>query len=123
MRVEFFFKAQSELSSLVNFMQAYRPTVLAPSPLGALKIPSQSLFHRFNLANKVKNDSLLPSAKNIIDVMPSANVCIHYSLKYNSQKSVDQSFAYFEGFLSKAEAIGVSEIMIISGSGDKKALK
>jgi hypothetical protein len=122
MRVEFFFKAQSELSSLVNFMQAYRP-VLAPSALGTSKIPSQSIFNRFNLANKVKNDCLLPSAKNIIDVMPSANVCIHYSLKYNSQKSVDQSFAYFEGFLSKAEAIGVSEIMIISGSGDKKALK
>lgn len=118
MRVEFFFKAQSELSSLVNFMQAYQQPLL-----GASKLQSQSIFNRFNLANKVKNDNLLPSAKNIIDLMPSANVCIHYSLKYNNMKSVDQSFAYFEGFLKKAEAIGVSEVMILSGSGEKKALK
>lgn len=116
MRVEFFFKAQSELSALVNFLMAYQQTSTTKiSPL----MP-QFKFSRFNLANKVKNDNLLVSAKNIINVMPSANVCVHYSLKYNSRKSVDQSFAYFNGFLTEAEGLGVAEVMIISGSGDKK---
>ena len=120
MRVEFFFKSQSELSALVNFMMATQQT----SRISTTKISPvmpQSVFSRFNLANKVKNDNILVSAKNIIDVMPSANVCIHYSLKYNSQKTVNQSFAYFSGFLTKAENMGVAEVMIVSGSGDKKA--
>lgn len=123
MRIEFFFKAQSELSALVNFMMAYQQSS-SPHLLSKLPsvLPTQSIFHRFNLANKVKNDNLLESAKNIMKVMPSANVCAHYSLKYNSVKSVDLSFTKFEKFLSDAEAIGVSEVMVISGSGDKKAL-
>ena len=124
MRVEFFFKAQSELSSLVNFMNAYpRPAeAVATSLITNLAAAPPKLFSKFNLANKVKNDNLLESAKNIIRVMPEADVCVHYSLKYNSQKSVEQSFTYFNGFLLKAEEIGVKEVMIISGSGDKKAL-
>lgn len=124
MRVEFFFKAQSELSALVNFMMAYQQSAALTTsklPLIAPLITPQPLFSRFNLANKVKNDNLLASATNILNVMPSANVCIHYSLKYNSQKSIDQSFVSFNNFLSKAEKMGVAEILIISGSGDKKA--
>lgn len=125
MRVEFFFKAQSELSALVNFMGAYQQsTALSPASLVS-KVSSSAvpaIFNRFNLANKVKNDNLLASANNIINIMPDANVCVHYSLKYNTQKSVDQSFSYFTGFLTKAEQMGVAEILIISGSGDKKAL-
>ena len=124
MRVEFFFKAQSELTSLVNFMNAYpRPAeAVAATLITNLAAAPPKLFSKFNLANKVKNDNLLESAKNIIRVMPAADVCIHYSLKYNSQKSVEQSFSYFNGFLTKAEEMGVKEVMIISGSGDKKAL-
>jgi hypothetical protein len=125
MRVEFFFKAQSELSALVNFMGAYQQsTAVNPSSL-ASKVSTSAvptIFNRFNLANKLKNDNLLASAKNIINIMPAANVCVHYSLKYNTQKSVEQSFSYFNGFLSKAEQMGVAEILVISGSGDKKAL-
>lgn len=121
MRIEFFFKAQSELSALVNFMGAYQQsTIVSPSKISTSAAPL--IFSRFNLANKVKNDNLLVSAKNIINIIPAANVCVHYSLKYNTQKSVDQSFSYFNGFLSKAEQMGVAEILIISGSGDKKAL-
>ena len=120
MRVEFFFKAQSELSALATFMMAYQQSATLASTKLSPIIP-QPLFSRFNLANKVKNDNLLASAKNIMNVMPAANVCVHYSLKYNSQKSVDESFAYFSGFVSKAEQMGVAEILIISGSGDKKA--
>jgi hypothetical protein len=125
MRIEFFFKAQSELSALVNFMSAYQQsTAVSPSSLVSKVSTSAvpSIFNRFNLANKVKNDNLLASAKNIINIMPAANVCVHYSLKYNTQKSVEQSFSYFNGFLSKAEQMGVAEILVISGSGDKKAL-
>lgn len=125
MRIEFFFKAQSELSALVNFMGAYQQsTAASPSSLVSKVSTSAvpTIFNRFNLANKVKNDNLLASAKNIINIMPAANVCVHYSLKYNTQKSVEQSFSYFNGFLSKAEEMGVAEILVISGSGDKKAL-
>ena len=124
MRVEFFFKAQSELSSLVTFMNAYpRPAeAVATSLITNIATAPPKLFNKFNLANKVKNDNLLESAKNIIRIMPTADVCIHYSLKYNTQKSVEQSFSYFNGFLTKAEEMGVKEVMIISGSGDKKAL-
>ena len=127
MRVEFFFKSQVELSALVNFMKGYhqpahQSAIIATSKLAPVQLITDNVFSRFNLANKVKNDNLLVSAKNIINVMPDADVCIHYSLKYNSQKSVEQSFSYFNGFLTKAEEIGVKEVMIISGSGDKKAL-
>lgn len=122
MRIEFFFKAQSELSGLVNFMAGYQQTAAASHLTTKVQQSSTSIFSRFNLANKVKNDNLLASAKNIISLMPAADVCVHYSLKYNTQRNVDQSFTHFNEFVSKAEDIGVTEVLVISGSGDKKAL-
>lgn len=71
---------------------------------------------------QTKEDQLLECCKAITTAIPSAEVCVHYSLKWNYKHGVDQSFEAFSDFcacLSKHER---SSILLISGGGKKRKL-
>jgi hypothetical protein len=109
MRIELFFKTSSQLSTILNFLNTQ-------SQIQPLYCQS------FNLANKIRNENLMPYALQIIEKFPSADVCIHYSIKNNKFKTVDDSSKHFIDTVDKAKHAGVKEILLVSGSGEKRVI-
>lgn len=72
----------------------------------------------FNIPNKVRNENLLPYAEQILNMSPSADISIHYSIKNNKFKTMTESLNHFKTTVSNAANIGVKEILLVSGSGD-----
>merc|ERR1711871_1852416 len=89
--------------------------------------------NKFNLTNKARNerDHLLKSANKIFEWGVSENldldVCIHYSMKNNKGKTVEESLAILGKFLQQASSLSSSssrestcELLLCSGGGKKK---
>lgn len=100
-RVELFFKDIKELKQRVQFLDSHG-------------------FSSFNLVNKNKADALDDWVDAIQDVSPNADVCCHYSLKYNKvpRKGPKEQK---ERLLDTLKLSKANEILIISGSGEKTA--
>lgn len=100
-RVELFFKGPSELKDRVRFLRSRGVT-------------------SFNLVNKDKKDDVEDWVDSIREVYPEAHVCAHYSLKHNKvpRKGVKEQKELLLQSLKKTDA---NEILVISGSGEKKA--
>lgn len=100
-RIELFFKNQSELKERVRFLRS-------------------SGVSSFNLVNKDKKDNFDVWIDSIRDVYPEADICAHYSLKHNKvpRKGIEQ---HKELLLKSFECSNEDEILLISGSGEKKA--
>lgn len=109
-RVELFFKSKEELRDRIAFLQARG-------------------VNSFNLVNKDKKDDLLGCTEIVLG--QGGSICAHWSLKYNkvAQKygGDDSAFDKFHSFLrdieeSPQDQDGCAEVLLISGSGDKRPL-
>ena len=100
-RIELFFKHPTELKERIRFLHAHG-------------------FTAFNLVNKHQKDTIEDWVQCILQEMPDADVCAHYSLKYNkvARKGVEEHQAKLIDFLSNTRA---HQVLIISGSGNKTA--
>jgi hypothetical protein len=67
-RLELFFKSQEELQRQLPFLQRHG-------------------ICRVNLTNKTDKDDLLSSVKLLQTAIPDLDVCVHYSIKYNYDRS------------------------------------
>lgn len=101
MKLELFFKTAGQLTSLLSFLKP---------------LPYQS----FNLPNKISNENLIPYAMQILETIPEADVCIHYSLKNNKFRTVEESASHFRATVERAAGAGVREVLLVSGSGAKR---
>ncbi|KAG7341974.1 photolyase [Nitzschia inconspicua] len=100
-RVELFFKDICDLKERVRFLDSHG-------------------FCSYNLVNKNKADALNDWVQAIREVSPNANICCHYSLKYNKvpRKGPKEQE---ERLLSALQLSRANEVLIISGSGQKTA--
>jgi len=93
MRFELFFKTSAELSLLLRNTKC-----LDIKP------------YKFNLPNKIKNErkDLLKSASIIQDEfgkgVENLDICIHYSMKNNKSKSVEESLDMITSFLQQSNS-------------------
>ena len=96
-RIELFFKDPNDLKERVRFLHSHG-------------------FSAFNLVNKNQKDTVEEWVRCIHDVVPTAHVCAHYSLKYNKapRKGVDEHQARLQAFFAATES---NEVLMISGSG------
>jgi len=71
---------------------------------------------RVNLPNKSKGQTqeLLESAEKILQKQPSADICLHYSLK-----NMPPGVARLRDFLKSAFGIGVRRVLLVSGTGKR----
>lgn len=79
-------------------------------------------YQSFNLPNKQRNENLIPLAEQILEAIPSADISIHYSLKNNRFKTLTQSLEHFQDTIDRAANAGVREVLVVSGSGDKRVI-
>lgn len=75
-----------------------------------------------NLPHKVKNEFPFSIANKIIEIVPEADICMHYSMKYNSARTLEEAVEKFGSFLTKAESIGIRSVLLVSGGGEKKSV-
>lgn len=115
-RIELFFKGKQDLSERIHFL-------------------SNHGFTSFNLVNKSRQDTMIEWVECIKNELPSCSICAHYSLKYNRsslRKGRDEdSYKLFTSFIQSSpifmnhngdEMDKMSEILLISGSGEKAKL-
>lgn len=103
-RVELFFKTKSELKDRVKFLCDNGVTA-------------------FNIVNKDKKDALEDWCAVIAEQAPDSSVSSHWSVKYN--KVADRNGgddATYEKFSSFVNSIAGDEVLLISGSGEKKSM-
>lgn len=100
-RVELFFKDIRDLKDRVRFLQSYG-------------------FSSFNLVNKNKADTLEDWVEAIREECADADICCHYSLKYNKvpRKGPKEQE---ERLLEALKTSKANELLIVSGSGQKSA--
>jgi deoxyribodipyrimidine photolyase len=97
MRVELFFKGPIDLKDKVNFLRSHG-------------------ISKFNLVNKNKGDPMEEWIAVIREVYPEADVCAHYSLKYNKipRNGIHQQEQRFLEMMANTRA---QEVLLVSGSG------
>lgn len=100
-RVELFFKDAQDLRERIRFLKSH----------GIIS---------FNIVNKNQKDTVNKWVQCIREEYPEANICAHYSLKYNkvARKGVEAHKECLKSFADKCQA---DEILVISGSGKKTA--
>ena len=101
-RVELFFRSDNELRDRVHFL-------------------SKKGVNAFNLVNKSNKDNILNWTKIIREELKSADICSHYSLKYNKCRKKDGAFTLFSDFVddinSEDPSSGKNEFLVVNGSG------
>ena len=118
MRLELFFKTAAELNLLLQ---------------NSKTLGIHPYLSKVNLANKAKNErkDLLKSASTILrwsaDDDLEQDICLHYSMKNNKAKTVQESVEMFTDFLKQASSISSSssyryfrELLLCSGGGKEK---
>ena len=72
---------------------------------------------------QTKEDDLLGSCRTILRAIPGAQVCAHYSLKWNYRTNVERSYEAFRRFCTDMAALdGHAAVMLVSGGGKKRKL-
>ena len=72
---------------------------------------------------QTKDDDLLGSCRALCRALPSADVCLHYSLKWNYHTNAERSFKAFQQFCADTAALdGKASVMLVSGGGKKRKL-
>ena len=99
-RVELFFKTPSELKDRVRFLQSHG-------------------VQAFNLVNKNTKEPIVHWVDAIRQEFPEANVCAHYSLKYNKAPRQRDPSAHAARWINFVNVCQANEILVINGSGDK----
>ena len=108
-RLELFFKNKEDLRAQLPFLQ------------------SQNIS-RINLTNKTNRDDLLESVKILQASLPQLDVAVHYSVKYNYERTPEPTFKKFINFRDGLEeqlcssGAATGHILLVSGGGKKKQL-
>ena len=77
----------------------------------------------YSVQTNGQSDFLLDSTSAIHDAIPKADICVHYSLKYNYHGGVSQSFQLLQQFLRALEQREANcTVLLLSGGGKKKKL-
>ena len=94
-----------------------------------LSLVSQSRFlyglggvSGINIPNKARQDAPLASLRSLAaELTPAqlAQVCPHYSLKFNAERSTAASLSRFEAFAEGAASLSVQRCLLVSGSGSR----
>ncbi len=71
---------------------------------------------------QAKGDRLLEAVHALKQELPSLEVCVHYSLKWNYERSVDASFARLEALARELSLVPGASLLLVSGGGKKKPL-
>ena len=72
---------------------------------------------------QTKEDDLLGSCRALCRALPGADVCVHYSLKWNYHTNVERCFGAFQEFCADMAALdGKASVMLVSGGGKKRKL-
>lgn len=71
---------------------------------------------------QTKDDQLLECCKIITSAIPAAEVCVHYSLKWNYKQGVKQSFQAFADFCESLPEEKHLTVLLVSGGGKKRKL-
>lgn len=65
----------------------------------------------------------MESVSEISKAIPSANICVHYSIKWNYPGAADPAFQRLKDFLSQVANVQSSRsVLLVSGGGKKKKL-
>lgn len=111
-RLELFFKSSTDLRlKTLPFLRAH-----------------QHMFRGVNLTNKSKDDNLLEYVSILRQELPNLDICVHYSIKFNYQRSPPHSLARLTTFLETLETYNQKEksaqcsVLLVSGSGKRKGL-
>lgn len=63
------------------------------------------------------------SCRAVCQAVPGADVCVHYSLKWNYHTNVERSYKAFRAFCKDMAALeGQASVMLVSGGGKKRKL-
>ena len=95
----------------------------AASLLSSARLLFQVGATGINLPNKAKSDLPVAALETLAAALaPSqmAEVCPHYSLKFNAERSADVALSQFETFCEHVQRLGVRRVLLVSGSGSRK---
>lgn len=70
-----------------------------------------------------KDDPLLQWCQEIATALPNADICIHYSLKWNYNQNADASFQTFSNFCTALSQHKHASVLLVSGGGKKRKLE
>ena len=74
-------------------------------------------------AMQTKDDRLLESVSNIYEAIPNADICVHYSIKWNYSGSEEHAMDLLNKFLEELSQLkGAKSVLLLSGGGKKKKL-
>lgn len=74
-------------------------------------------------AMQTKDDRLLESVSNIYEAIPKADICVHYSIKWNYSGSEEHAMDLLNRFLEELSQLkGAKSVLLLSGGGKKKKL-
>ena len=63
------------------------------------------------------------SCQAVCRAVPGAEVCVHYSLKWNYHTNVERSYGALQKFCTDMAALkGQASVMLVSGGGKKRKL-
>jgi hypothetical protein len=116
MRVELFVKSGSQLTSFLSLVSDRSAQLCSSSLQGS------NVYSSFNIPNKAKDDNLLPYAERILSFNKDADICIHYSLKNQRFRTMDEACTGLIQYIQRSNEVGVKEILLVSGSGDKRSV-
>jgi len=97
-RVELFFKTPDQLRDSVRFLASQGIT-------------------SFNLVNKNKQEPMVHWVETIQEECPQADVCAHYSLKYNKIPRARQDEAHVDRLTNFMSVVPAHEVLIVTGTG------
>eukprot|EP00877_Chromochloris_zofingiensis_P013614 jgi/Chrzof1/8506/Cz03g13180.t1 len=106
-RLELFVKSKADVQSQIPFLISNN-------------------IMRINLPNKSDKDDLLDCIKQLRVAVPSIDIAVHYSIKYNYSRSYDAAYAKFQQFCQDVrEYIGPGQghVLLVSGGGKKRKLE
>jgi hypothetical protein len=104
MRLELFFKSIEELELLADFLN---------------RTPQISSI---NLTNKRKDENMFDWVQLLRGKCPQIDVCPHFSIKNQYQRSEVATLRQFADFDAKMRKLGVNNVLIVSGGGAKRKL-
>jgi hypothetical protein len=105
-----FYKSAADLQGQVDVLRRYN-------------------IRRVNITNKSDQDQLLDTVSTLQAQLPDVDVCVHYSIKYNYQKSVTASLQRLQQFCVDfqqqlaAHPSSCGHVLLVSGGGKKRALE
>lgn len=107
---------------------AWRQELFASTPeqlaeAAALVRRHQHHMARLNLPNKCKGEAaaLLERCRALRGLLPAADICCHYSINANYQRTGDASYAALESFAAQLAAIpGPTSLLLVSGGGPRR---